>query len=56
MFVGFIVEKFSFEKIKKIIQNSAKNYSFSSFNKNVKKNLGKDLDTLGREFISEMSN
>lgn len=55
MFVGFIERKFSFKKIKEIIRNSVGNYSFTSFNKNVKKILGKDLDTLGKEFISVTS-
>ncbi len=54
LFVGFLFEKYSLARIKKLISSLNKDYDYQGFKKTFKKIFKKDLEGVEKEFIKEL--
>lgn len=54
VFVRFLIKKFTFTKIKKIIQHTPAVYTYKQFDSVIEKNLGAKLARLEKKFIAQL--
>ncbi len=55
LFIEFLVNKYSLNKIKKLISSLDKNYYYPDFQKIFTKTIGEDLEKLEKKFIKEIN-